>query len=905
MNGRIASAARAQAIRWRGRASRALLACLLLAPWIGATAATDDATNATLDLGGDWQMRQAPDSAERTLAPATLAWQRASVPGTVHTDLLAAGRVPDPYTGMVEGQLQWIGLADWEYQRHFDVDAATLRAARSDLVFDGLDTFADVYLNGARILGADNAFRTWRVPVQGKLRAHDNTLRIVFHSPIRRVLPDIETMPNKIAGNYPSPWGDEPKDAMTGNFVRKPGYHYGWDWGPRYVTAGIWKPVRLEHWDAARIADLHVRQRSLDAARAELDVQTNIDVASAGRFILQLWQTAPDGTRTSAGHQVVSLQSGSHVVSMPLRIDAPQRWYPAGYGAQALYRIDAQLEDADNHPLATANKRIGLRTLELRREADAHGTSFTFVVNGIPVFAKGANFIPTDMFAPRTTPAQLRALLQAARDANMTMLRVWGGGDYGSDAFYDEADKLGLLVWQDFMFGGGMQPFYDDAFRDNALHEAREQIARLRDHPSLVLWAGNNEEEAAWKDWGQGKALTQADPVFAKRVWSAYQRMFGQDLRGLVRDLDDAPYWPSSPSNDLLGKPNTTDAGDMHYWEVWGNPAYPPVKYLEITPRFMSEYGLQAWPDLRTVRAFAGDASLSVDAPVIKAHQKFMAGEGNTRLLKYVEGEFGAPRDFATFVYLSQLMQAEGIELAALHHRASRPVTMGSLFWQLNDVWPGASWSAIDWFARPKALWFHARRFYAPVAVAALRKDGTTRVSLLSDRTQPRHGTLRTRLFALDGRVLRERSQAVELPPLSATVALTLPDSQVLGAADPRASVAVFDLQVDDEPPSRSVVYFDAAKNLRWSDPRIDARLTPDGDHLRLDLAAHAVARGVWIDFGDRDATLQDNALTLVPGESVSLRVDSSAAPDELRKALRIRSLADALAPSDSDHAPH
>jgi beta-mannosidase len=864
------------------------LARWLLGAVLAGAAASAFAGDVVIDRG--WTLRLAPGNAQLAAHPEAASWHAATVPGTVHTDLLANNAIPDPYVGAAEAGLQWIGLADWEYRTTFDVPRNALTAARSDLVFDGLDTIAEVWLNGAKVLDADNAFRTWRIAVQGKLRAHGNELRIVLHSPITTLLPHVQAMPNKLAGNYPSPYGDEPPDAMTGNFVRKPGYHYGWDWGPRYVTAGIVKPVVLKSWDTVRIDNLQLRQDHVDAARADIAAVASVDAVRAGAVDVRLWQTAPGGQRTLAATRRVDLHAGANRIELPVHVDRPQRWFPNGYGAQPLYRYELVVGDA------RTSARTGLRSIALRRDPDDKGRSFYFVVNGIPVFAKGANTIPFDMFQPRVTKTQLRRVLQSARDANMNFLRSWGGGYYESDDFFDLADELGLLVWQDFMFGGGMPPAYDDAFRANVFLEARDNVRRLRNHPSLALWCGNNEEEIAWKYWGHGKTLKDADPVFADKVWKGYVQLFGTDLRKVVADEGGGiAYWASSPSDDLADVANTPASGDMHYWEVWGNPAYPPVKYLEIAPRFMSEYGLQAWPVQRTIDAFARRDEQGIATPVIEAHQKFMAGKGNERLMKYVDYEFGATADFDRFVYLSQAAQAEGIELAALHHRASRPVTMGSLYWQLNDVWPGASWSSVDWFGRWKALHFHARRFYAPVAVAALRgANGETSVSLLNDRTHAVHGELRLRVLTLDGTVLRDERKPVDLAPLAATRAAGYADADLLGGADPAATVAVWDLRADGEPASRGVVYFKPAKEMRWPDPGLHVDVRRAGAGYAIDLQATRFARAVWIDAGD--AELSDNALTLLPGERVTVNAASAAGLAALRASLRVRSLADALA---------
>lgn len=844
-----------------------------------------------------WSFRLLPGNAQGAAHAEAAPWRAATVPGTVHTDLLSNRLIADPYVGAPEAKLQWIGLADWEYRTRFDAPRTALASARNDLVFEGLDTYAEVWLNGARVLDADNAFRTWRVPVQGKLRAKGNELRIVFRSPIAKLLPGVQAMPHKLLGNYPSPYGDEPKDAMTANFVRKPGYHYGWDWGPRYVTAGISKPIVLQSWDTVRIDDLQLRQDRVDEARADLAAVASLDVVREGAFILRLWQTTPDGRRSLAAERRAELHAGANRIELPVQVDRPQRWFPNGYGAQPLYRYELEVGSSNGDgkgTIARAGARTGLRSIELRRDPDDKGRSFYFAVNGIPVFAKGANTIPFDMFQPRVNKAQLRRVLQSAVDANMNFLRSWGGGYYESEDFFDLADELGLLVWQDFMFGGGMPPAYDDAFRANVVLEARDQVRRLRNHPSLALWCGNNEEEIAWKYWGAGKELKAADPAFADKVWKGYVQLFGTDLRKVVAEEGGGiAYWASSPGDDLLDVANTPASGDMHYWEVWGNPAYPPSKYLEITPRFMSEYGLQAWPVQRTIDAFARREEQGVATPVIEAHQKFLAGKGNERLMKYVDYEFGETRDFAAFVYLSQAAQAEGIELAALHHRASRPFTMGSLYWQLNDVWPGASWSSVDWFGRWKALQFHARRFYAPVAVAALRSPGgKTTVSLLNDRTHAVKGELRLRLSTLDGKLLRDERRPVELAPLSAAKAVDYTDAELLGGADPASTVAVFDLRVDGEAASRGAVYFRAAKDMQWPDPGLQAQWRRDGDGYALELHAAKFARAVWLDTGELDAELSDNALTLLPGESVVLHVASKAGLESLRTSLRLRSLA-------------
>jgi len=863
------------------------LMLVLLAAWALPVAAAP--------LAAEWSFRLLPGDARGAAHPGLQQWRPAQVPGAVHTDLLAQGQIPDPYVGAPEAGLQWIGLADWEYRARFDVDAGTLARAHAELAFDGLDTFATVTLNGQPLLQADNSHRIWRARVDGKLRARGNELRIVLRSPIRTLLPGVQAMPHKIAGNYPSPYGDEPKDAMVGNFVRKPGYHFGWDWGPRYVTAGIWRPVRLESWDAQRLTALAVQTRALDATRADLEVAVEVESAAVGTAAVQIDVLDPDGKRVARIDRKALLKAGDNRIVMPVALPQPRRWWPAGQGEQARYTVRATLAPGTTDA-TRIEQRTGLRTVELRREVDRNGgQGFAFVINGVPIFAKGANVIPFDMFPARVDAARIRRELTAARDANMNMLRNWGGGYYEDDVFFDIADELGLLVWQDFMFGGGMQPGYDPDFRANVVAEARDNVRRLRHHPSVVLWCGNNEEETAWKDWGHGRDLTAADPAFAAKVWRGYVDLFGNDLRQVVAEEGlGVPYWSSSPSNDLDEKANDSTRGDKHYWQVWGNPALPVTAYLHESPRFMSEYGLQAWPVLRTLDGIIPAAEQQVDSPTVRAHQKFMAGEGNQRLLKYIEEEYGTPRDFPAFVYLSQVMQADGIQLAALHHRASRPYTMGSLYWQLNDVWPGASWSSIDYAGRWKALHFHAKRFFADHAVAALRDEGVTRVSLLNDRQQGLQATWRMRVMDLDGALRNEQRHTVALPPLSALEVGRFADADLLKGADPTRTVAVVELFDGATLLSQQVVYFAPAKALALSPAKIDSTLRADGDGAVLTLRAPKLVRALWIDFDGVDATLDDNALDLVPGETVTIRLRSKADLPTLRRTLRLTSLADA-----------
>jgi len=860
-------------------------------------------TTRMLDAG--WQLRLAPGQAQAKDHPQAAQWVKAQVPGVVQTDLMAAGLMPDPFKGDNEAKVQWVGLSDWQYRTQFDVDADTLARQHVELVFEGLDTLAQVTLNGHKVLDADNMFRRWTVDAKPLLKRGANTLEITFRSPIEALRPWLAKQPYTLPGTYDSAFGDEPAGRNSSIYLRKAPYHFSWDWGPRLVTAGPWKPVALQAWDEARVDDLHVDQQRVDAEAAQLEAQLTVQATQGGTATVELQVLDPDGKPVTTFTQQRVLDPGRNRIDLPVRIAHPRRWFPAGYGAQDRYTFVARLTDAADDT-QQARRVTGLRSVELRREKDQWGRGMEFVINGIPIFAKGANMIPLDSFSSRVTEATIRRTLQDARDANMNMVRIWGGGIYQSDRFYETADELGIMVWQDFMFGGGIPP-YDRAFRENTRQEAIDQVMRLRDHPSIVLWCGNNEVQVGWEGMGDSAKLQASiDPAERSRIERGMDNLFGSVLRDVVtRYSPNVPYWATSPGTDLDTDANQTDDGDMHYWQVWGGPAYPVTQYMDVTPRFMSEYGLQSFPDMRTVRDFAGDGALSLETPAIKAHQKWDHGRGNARQLLYIRREFGEPKDFASLVYLSQLMQAEGIQIAAEHHRASRPRTMGTLFWQLNDVWPVISWSSVDYEGRWKALQYHARRFFAPELVAALRKDGQTHVALVSDRTTPLAARWRVRVMDFHGKLLSTDTHAVTLPALSSTQLGQLSDADLLKGADPKTSLAVFELLDGDTVLSRQSVYFDAAKHLELPIPQVAAQWQAEQGGYAVTLTSPVLARELWLSFGDIDATLSDNAFDLLPGTPATVHVRSSASLDTLRAGLQLRDVASTLqgAPPESEAA--
>jgi beta-mannosidase len=860
-----------------------LIFSALIAPLLEAV----EPSSRNLDTG--WQFR----AMGKTETPGVAEWHPAQVPGVVHTDLLRNHLIPDPYDRDNEFRLQWIGLTDWEYQTTFRVDSQDLRHDHADLVFDGLDTFADVYLNDQEILHSDNMFRHWRIPSKTLLKPGANTLRIVFHSAVEKMLPYVKSLPYVLPSISTHNYGNE-ENLATAPYTRKAPYQYGWDWGPRFLTEGVWQPVRLELWDALRIENLHIHQQKIAAEMASVTAEIEIDASRPMTATLMVAHDELSSTLTADGTQQLHLDAGTNHVSFPVRIAAPKLWYPVGYGPQNRYHFSASVR-VGRDVAARAAVKTGLRSVELRRAADQWGKSFEFVVNGIAVFGKGADVIPFDSFPNRVTPEVHRTILEAARDAHMNMVRDWGGGYYESDDFFDICDELGIMVWQEFMFGGDMVPG-DVAFQENVRQEAIDQIKRLRDHPSIVVWCGNNEVETGWYHWGDRQEFKESiSPETRDRVWQDYVILFGDILRSAVTQYTDpVPYSPSSPSANFEEIPDNQHNGDMHYWAVWHQQA-PASDYTLQFPRFMTEYGFQSFPEMRTIHTFANQTGdFDIRSTVMQAHQKNKGG--NERILTYMLREYRQPKDFESFVYLSQVQQAEIIKIGAEHLRRQRPRVMGSLYWQLNDCWPVASWASIDYYGRWKALHYYARRFYDDVLISPFLHDDKVDVYVVSDKLQPMTGTIHTRLLDFSGSVLLDQKKDIQIRAQSSAIYLAFDRAELLAKTDSRRAFAVFDLEVSGKRVSRNLQFFEVTHDLQLpTAPEVKTTLTKTGEDYTLSLSSAALARSVYLSFGDLDVHVSDNYFDLLPGESASVTLKSSAALDQLKQSLKVVTLTDAF----------
>ncbi len=819
-----------------------------------------------IPINTGWQFREAGKDA----------WYNATVPGCVHIDLLANRLIDDPFYRDNEQKQQWIGKTDWEYQTHFAVTRDVLDREHLELLFEGLDTYAEVYLNGTLILNADNMFRMWRVDCKHLLKIGDNTLRVRFRSPINEILPLMAKMKYQLPA--PNDQGEK-----TSPYTRKAPYQYGWDWGPRFVTSGIWRPVFLEAWDRARVSNVQIVTKRITPAAASLAANVEIEADASGTAILVVRNQT---NKTVVAEKELSLDKGINRIPIDFALPRPQLWWPNGLGAHPLYSFQVQLM-IDGKLVDQKGTRTGVRSLELRQQPDEAGKSFTFFINGIPVFAKGANWIPADSFPTRITRAKYRELVSSARDANMNMLRVWGGGIYESDDFYDACDEMGILVWQEFMFACSMYPANPE-FLDNIRHEAIDNVTRLRNHPSIVLWCGNNEIETAWQHWGWKQTLPAS-------LWDDYKKLFHGVLAEVTAALDPSrPYWPSSPSSNLEDDPDSQRIGDVHYWQVW-HAAAPFSEYEKQHPRFMSEYGFQSFPQIGTVKTYTLPNERDIQSPVMLAHQRHP--RGNQLIREYMLREYPQPKDFESFLYVSQVLQADGIRTGAEHLRRIMPHNMGSLYWQIDDCWPVASWSSIDYYGRWKALQYYARRFYTSLLISPHVEDGRLKFYIVSDQPKPAPAKIHVALMDFDRHVLKSFDREVTIAPLASGSYFDITLTDLLQGTDAKNSYAYCELLVGGKVASSHDYFFAPFKDLQLPKPSITFEVAPARSGFQLTVNSDKFARAVYLSVNDDDGSFSDNYFDLIPAKPVVIEYHARAplSLKDFRERLKSRSMVDAF----------
>jgi beta-mannosidase len=812
----------------------------------------------TLSLSAGWEFSQAGKEH----------WRSAEVPGTVHQDLLRLGELPDPFFGTNEQKIQWVENEDWEYRTTFQVSPEQLARDAAELTFEGLDTYADVYLNGALLLRADNMFVGYTLPVKGLLHAGENRLHIYFHSPIRQSLPQWDS------NGFDYPADNDHSDKHLSVFSRKAPYSYGWDWGIRMVTCGVWRPVTLRFFDAATVNDYHARQLSLTDQEARLSNELEINNVLPHALDAELRIACSlKGQAKASATRKLTLQPGINRVEVPVEVPAPVRWMPHGWGEPTLYNMRAQVL-VDGKAVAGAEHRIGLRTVRVVNEKDKDGESFYFEVNGIPMFAKGANYIPQDAMLPTVTTERYQTLFRDIREANMNLIRVWGGGTYEDNRFYDLADENGILIWQDFMFACTPYPS-DPTFLARVGEEADYNIRRLRNHACLAMWCGNNEILEAMKYWGFQKKYT---PEVYQRMWDGYDKLFRQLLPARVEALDAGRFYVhSSPYLANWGIPSSWGTGDSHNWGVWyGKKTFESLD--TDLPRFMSEFGFQSFPEMKTIATFADSADYQIESVVMNAHQK--SSIGNDLIRTYMERDFRVPEKFEDFVYVGLVLQGQGMRHGLEAHRRNRPYCMGTLYWQLNDSWPVVSWSSIDYYGNWKALHYQAQRAFAPVLLNPLQQADSLSVYLVSDRLDGRQGlTLEVQAESFDGRKQGKlvRLTGLSMPANASTCVYRQKLTDLLPEAEWGSGFLRLTLKERSGRQVADAIHFlRKTKDLDLPQTEVSCKVVRQADgRCELTLSSPKLAKDVFIDVPQQGARFSDNFFDLLPGERRTVVVTS------------------------------
>ena len=752
----------------------------------------------------------------------------ATVPGNIFSDLMDNQVIEDPFIGENEYKLQWVSDSIWVYKSSFSLPNTILNKQCITLNFDGLDTYTTVLLNGEALINTNNAFRNYKVPVKHLLTA-ENTIEIHFEP--------TSTHENKAKAqlDFTMPEGNR-------IFTRKAQFQYGWDWGPKLNTSGIWKDIYLKAWNMVAIDHIYLEENAYTTEKASFNV--NVALTNPAVFGSSI-EVEVAGKRF-----VIELDEKQTTYTIPVIIENPSFWWPHNLGTPHLYTVDVRLRNK-GEVLDVKQLKHGIRTVELVTEEDASGESFFFKINGTPVYMKGANYIPQHSMQNRVSAKDYTNLLTDAVSANMNMLRVWGGGIYEDDLFYEICDEKGILIWQDFMYACAMYPG-DEAFLENAKQEAVDQLTRLRNHPSIVLWCGNNESSEGWHRWGwqEGKTEQQKD-----KIWGDYLKLFDSILPQQVANYSKLPYWESSPKFGR-GNPKYKYEGDAHDWWVW-HDAYPFEHFEEQVPRFMSEFGFQSFPSQQVLDYIVENKQLDLNDGAIKSHQKHH--RGFQLIDEYMARDFPVPTKAEAYAYVSQLVQAKGMRMGIEAHRRAKPYNMGTLFWQLNDCWPAISWSSIDYFGQWKALHYAAREAFKNVLISFEREDDIINVYIVNDHLYPINETLELLIQNFQGEQIQKKHIAVEVSSNSSQLVYSL---------------ALDDLEIDTKDSflkasmksANGLFYFERPKNINLNDSEIDMKVTRQADGYSILLKSETLHKSVRVS-ADNQGVFEDNYFDLLPNQ--------------------------------------
>lgn len=792
---------------------------------------------------------------------------KATVPGVIQTDLLANKQIKAPFFRTNERDLQWIDKKDWVYTTTFEISENEIKYNHLQLNFKGLDTYANVYLNDSLLLKTDNMFRQWSCDIKPFAKHGKNQLRIYFYSPIKKGLELLAASPYGYpAGNDQSEIGGV-GDKKVSVFTRKAGYHYGWDWGPRFVTIGVWRPVYLEMWNNMRINNSYIEQHKINKNIAQLNAKISVNSDNNDSVFVTI---SNKNNNTIYVDKKIDLQRGVNIVNLPFSIRQPRLWWCNGLGKANMYDFDISIKKGAKL-LAQQIVSTGLRSLKLIRKKDKFGESFLFELNGVKVFAKGANYIPNDSFLPRVTNENYKKVIADAKNANMNMLRVWGGGIYENNLFYDLCDRNGIMLWQDFMFACSMYPG-NKSFLESIKQEAIDNVVRLRNHPCIALWCGNNEINIAWRygtngGWGWKQRYTKLQQ---EELQKAYMDIFHKILPDVLKNYTyKTDYWPSSPQagyNYIEHASSTNTSGDMHYWGVW-HEQHPFKNFEKYKARFMSEYGFQSFPDFETVQTYTIPDDYDIESEVMTAHQR--SGIGNLRIKSYMQADYKLPIDFSDFLYLGQVLQAKGIKQAIEAHRRAMPYCMGSLYWQINDCWPVASWSSTDYYHKWKAMHYTVKRAYEKVIVSGVINDkNELNTFVVSDKLSELKGELLVTALNFNGDTINTVKQKACVKANGSTLVGTLLLNDLLKNNNIADVVVVLQLKLGDKIIAVNNLYPAKPKSQKLPNATIRLSISKEKGKTFVTVSSNKLVRDIYLNIKNCDEFFSDNYFDLLPGET-------------------------------------
>lgn len=861
----------------------AIISCALLA------ASNICAQPLSMEISQNWQFKQSRLNN----------WHPAKVPGVVQTDLMANDLLVDPFYRLNEKSVQWVDKEDWEYKTTFQLTPEILNQQHILLNFKGLDTYADVYLNDSLILEANNMFRAWNVPINKLVNDKQNTLRIFFHSPIKHDIAKHDALNFQYFACNDQCENGGILNKKLSVFARKAGYHYGWDWGPRLVTIGIWKPITVVSWSDAHIDDIYMEQTEVTKEKAILDTQINLSVdhpiANASVRVID------ENSKKVIVEKPITLKAGKQKIHCPFTIRHPKLWWTNGLGDAHRYEFKTEVI-ANNKVIDYKKQKIGVRSLKVIQKKDQYGFSFYFELNGKPIFAKGANYIPQDNFLTRVTNTRYKKTVMSAVESNMNMLRVWGGGIYEKDIFYDLCDEHGILVWQDFMFACSLYPAEGELLK-NIQEEAIDNVIRLRNHASIALWCGNNECQDAWYSWGLKDQYTAKSPTIASKIWKQYSDMYYVVLPKIVAKYAPGTYYhPSSPFGGM-GHASNDHTGDRHYWKVWGGKA-PTSNYTTEHARFFSEYGFQSFPEYISILQYAPEKKdWNIHSDVMMSHQRG-GKNANDIIENYMINEYYRPKNFKKFLYVNHVLQGDAIKTAMEAHRRDMPYCMGTLFWQINDCWPASSWSSRDYYGRWKAQHYFTKKAYDDVLVSPFAKEKKLAIYVVSDRLRNFTGHLEVQVMTFDGKVIFLDKKRIHVKANNSHI-LAEYDINTILKKEKKENVFVFAKLIDNNKKVYKNTY-ELCTQKEMNYPKVDIEYTIKKTHLTqpitesMDKTAYTYemtittplfARAIHLMVNDIKSFFSDNYFDLLPGESKTIYLDTDLDENEIKESLIIESL--------------